>query len=150
MKTSRITANTLYNATRINSIAGKEIGNAGKNVPVVAKIAPNIKAKMEKNKITEDEYLSLLVYAKHLPRGKQELKLNYKELRDQLISDHQEGKESLNVVNGLRRGGMVAKKGLKKGMSLKEHLLTIKNKNRNQTAPIPNVPYPYFKNSFKV
>lgn len=29
-------------------------------------------------------------------------------------------------------------------------MLNIKNKNRNQTTPVPNVNYPYFKNSFKV
>lgn len=66
-----INTKTLFNAVRINSIAGKEIGNAGKNVPQVAKIDQATRKRMEKNNISEDEYLSLLVYAKHLPRGKQ-------------------------------------------------------------------------------
>ena len=145
-----INQKTLFNSTRINSIAGNLKGNAGGNPPQVAKIDQTTLARMKKAKISEDEYLSLLVYAKHLPRGKQELKLNYSTLRDQLIADHQEGKSSLNVVSGLRKGGMISKKGLTKGMSLKEHLLTIKNNNRNPTKPIPNVPYPYFKNNFKV
>lgn len=145
-----INQQTLFNSTRINSIAGNLKGRAGGNVPQVAKIDQTTLAKLKKNKMTEDEYLSLLVYAKHLPRGKQELKLNYNTLRDQLISDNQEGKSALNVTSGLRKGGMVSIKGLTKGMSLKEHLLTIKNKNRNQTKPIPFVNYPYFKNDFKV
>lgn len=102
---------------------------------------------MEKNNITEDEYLSLLVFAKHLPRGKQQLKLNYKELRTQLISDHQEKQHALTVRSGLRKGGKVSMKGIKE-LSLPDHLLNIKNKNRRPKAPINNVPYPYFKNDF--
>ena len=144
-----INTKTLFNAVRINSIAGKEIGNAGKNVPQVAKIDQATRKRMEKNNISEDEYLSLLVYAKHLPRGKQELKLNYATLRDQLIADHQIKKSSLSVTSGLRKGGLVSDKGVKL-LNLKGHLLNIKNKNRNQTTPVPNVNYPYFKNSFKV
>lgn len=150
-----INQKTLFNSTRVNSIGGLEIGHGGGNVPVNPKIDNATRKKMEKNKITEDEYLALLVYAKHLPRGKQQLKLNYSELRDQLISDHQEGKNALNVRTGLRAGGMVSKKGLVKGMTLPEHILTIKNKNRNKNITslgqaIPFVNYPYFKNSFKV
>jgi hypothetical protein len=138
-----INSNTLFNSTRLSSIAGNEKGNAGYSI----KIPNNIDKKLIKNKMTQDEYLSLLVFAKHLPRGKQELKLNYPELRDQLIADNQTGKSSLNQVSGLRRGGIVASKGTK-ALNLKAHLLTIKNTNRNQTTPIPNVDYPYWKNSF--
>ena len=104
---------------------------------------------MTKNNITEDEYLSLLVFAKHLPRGKQALKLNYAVLRDQLISDHQTNGSALTARSGLRKGGLVSDKGLK-ALSLPSHILNIKNKNKNQKFPIPNVPYPYFKNDFNI
>jgi len=141
-----ITQDTLFNSTRLMSIGGKRQGNGG--TPII-EIPKNVLKRMEKNNISEDEYLSLLVFAKHLPRGKQELKLNYKELRDQLISDHQTKGSALNVTSGLRRGGKVSNDGLK-AMSLPHHLLNIKNNNRTPTFPIPNVPYPYFKNDFKL
>tara|TARA_R110000824_G_scaffold39968_1_gene120244 strand:+ start:340 stop:804 length:465 start_codon:yes stop_codon:yes gene_type:complete len=139
-----LNANSLFNSTREMSIGGKRKGNGG--TPII-NIPKNVHDKMKKNNITENEYLSLLVFAKHLPRGKQELKLNYKELRNQLISDHQSKKSALTATSGLRKGGKVSSQGLK-ALSLTDHILTIKNKNRNQTAPIKNVPYPYFKNGF--
>tara|TARA_B100000780_G_scaffold271249_1_gene231981 strand:+ start:1973 stop:2440 length:468 start_codon:yes stop_codon:yes gene_type:complete len=139
-----LTANTLFNSTRIMSIGGKEIGNGGTGSMNIPK---NVRVKMEKNNVTEDEYLSLLVFAKHLPRGKQQLKLNYKELRNQLISDHQEKKSALTATSGLRKGGKVSTNGIK-ALTLPDHILNIKNKNRRPTFPINNVPYPYFKNDF--
>jgi len=139
-----INAQTLYNSVRENSIAGLEQGHGGTSS---ISIPPNVQKKMEKNNITEDEYLSLLVFAKHLPRGKQALKLNYPELRDQLLSDHQEKKSSMTIRSGLRKGGLVSSQGLK-ALTLPDHLLNIKNKNRTPTFPVANVPYPYFKNSF--
>ena len=113
-----INQNTLFNSTRLMSISGKEIGNEGKKM----KIPDNVEKRMKKNKMSQDEYLSLLVFAKHLPRGRQELKLNYPELRDQLIADNQTGKSSLSQTSGLRRGGIVASKG-PKALNLKGHLM---------------------------
>ena len=139
-----ITAATLFNSTRINSIGGFEQGHGGTSE---MKIPDRTRKKMEKNNITEDEYLSLLVFAKHLPRGKQQLKLDYPVLRDQLLSDHQNKKSALTVTSGTRKGGKIATQGLQ-ALALSDHILSIKNNNRNQTFPINNVPYPYFKNDF--
>ena len=143
-----LTENSLNNARRWNSIGGKRQGHGGTaKVDANKNITPDIRKKMEIANISEDEYLNLLVFAKHLPRGKRQLSLNYSELRDQLIANEQVGGSRLSDRTGLAKGGNVAKKGIK-ALTQVEHSLNIKNKNRNQTHPILFTPYPYFKNGF--
>ena len=149
-----LTEQSLNNARRWDSIGGFRQGHGGTKQ---VKIDENTRKKMEKANISEDEYLALLVFAKHLPRGKRELKLNFKELRDQLISNEQTRGSALSDRSGLNKGGKVSISGIKE-LTQVEHVLNIKNKNRNTLHPILKIqnkelsyiPYPYFKNNFTI
>jgi hypothetical protein len=125
-------------------------GKRNLQTPTTITLPTKLKKELQKADISQDEFLAMLVYAKHLPRGKRELKLNYNELRKQLISQVQDNKAYLTDVAGLRLGGKVSMGGSTKALSQTGHILNIKNNNRNETKPIPNVNYPYFKNSFKL
>ena len=110
---------------------------------------------LEGEKMSEDEYITMLEYAKYLPRGKRMMKLNYPELRDMMVSNELM-KNPLDVTSGLRKGGKVAFEGTA-ALSQKEHMLNILNKNKPKNsmykkaklAPeYKNGNYSYFKNNF--
>ena len=112
---------------------------------------------MEGEKMSIDEYITMVEYAKYLPRGYRKLKLNYPELRDMLVSKELM-KTPLDKTSGLSSGGKVAYVGTK-ALSQKEHLATILNKNKPKNAMFKksklsqqysNPDYSYFKNNIKV
>ena len=141
----------LQESDLITSIRKQAIdGNRQLSKPSVIGLPPKLMKKLEKSQVSTDEFLAMLVYAKHLPRGKRELKLNFAELRKQLISEVQDNKAYLTDVAGLRLGGKVAMKTSTKPLSQMQHILNIKNKNQNKTSPVPFVPYPYFKNGIQL
>ena len=139
----------LYESDMINSIRQQAIGGYRKlQRPRTVGIPESTKKRLKEADISTDEFLAMLVYAKHLPRGKRELKLNFKELREQLISEVQADAAYLTQVAGLQLGGKMAEQASTKPLSQQAHIYNIKNKNRKQTKPVPYVDYPYFKNKF--
>jgi len=139
----------LTETNMINSVRSQAIGGFRKfGPPVTIGIPEKTKKALKKADISTDQFLAMLVFAKHLPRGKREIKLNFKELRDQLVSEVQSDEAYLTQVSGLQLGGKVAQQASTKPLSQMQHIYNIKNKNRNQTKPVPNVDYPYFKNGF--
>ena len=105
------------------------------------------KKKLKKSTMTADEFLQMRAYAKHLPRGKRELKLDYSKLRDMLLSENTDTPEdALTKTAGHQRGGKVAIEGNLKSLSQKDHIITIKNNNRLPWNP----DYPYWRNNYKL
>ncbi len=101
-------------------------------------------------KITEDEYLTMLEYAKWLPHGKRQLKLNYAELRDMLVS-HDLEQAPLTKTSGLNKGGKTALEGAK-ALTQREHIATIMNQNRinKKQWPHTNPNFTSFANHIKL
>tara|TARA_R100001244_G_scaffold55560_1_gene47611 strand:- start:3013 stop:3453 length:441 start_codon:yes stop_codon:yes gene_type:complete len=139
----------LKESDMINSVRQQAIGGFRKlSRPRTLGIPEKTKKALKKADISVDEFLAMLVYAKHLPRGKRELKLNFKELRDQLVSEVQSDEAYLTQVSGLQLGGKMAQQASTKPLSQTAHIYNIKNKNRKQSKPVPYVDYPNFKNGF--
>ena len=90
---------------------------------------------IKEGQITQDEYITMLEYAKWLPHGHRRLKLNYPELRNMLVSHDLEA-APLTKTTGLNKGGMVAIKGPAE-LTQREHLSTILNKNRIDKSQWP-------------
>ena len=95
--------------------------------------------KIEKSKITTDEYAVMERFAELLPRGHRKLKLNLPELRDALLSNQK--LNAMTNTQGLRAGGLAsmtnndkanAKKSTKeiKSLNQKDISYIIQNKNR--------------------
>ena len=110
---------------------------------------------LEGEKMSEDEYITMLEYAKYLPRGRRMMKLNYPELRDMMVSNELM-KNPLDVTSGLRAGGKVSFEGTP-ALSQKQHMLNILNKNKPKNSmykksklasEYKNGNYSYFKNNF--
>jgi hypothetical protein len=139
----RINESELINAIRMQSIQG----NKNLSKPQTMQLPKKTMKMLKDADVSTDEYLAMLVYAKHLPRGKRELKLNMTELRKQLTSQVQSSEAYLTDVSGLRLGGKVATGGTK-FLSQQAHIYNIKNKNQTQTKPVEYTPYSYFKNGF--
>jgi len=91
-----------------------------------------VRKKLEESQMTQDEYITMTQYAKWLPSGKRQLKLNYPKLRDTLVS-HDLEKEPLSKTSGLNKGGQVAIHGIQ-ALTQREHLATIINQNRIRRA----------------
>ena len=93
--------------------------------------------------VDEDELVIMEAYAERLPRGKRQLKLNVPELRDMLISKVLE-QSAGTKTSGINAGGKLSYKeyndqgkNTAKLLSMKEHMYTIKNKNKLSTNPNP-------------
>ena len=67
---------------------------------------------MEGESMSTDQYITMVEYAKYLPRGFRKLKLNYPELRDMLVSKELM-KTPLDKTSGLSKGGKIAYLGNK-------------------------------------
>ena len=118
--------NIFFNTARM-SVNGDRTPNIGGYIdetPLDAKMEKSI----EDSKITMDEYLIMSSYARWLPSGLRQMKLNMPKLRDELISV-QLKKEPLSIVSGLRTGGLVSKFG-SKAITQLEYIQNIKNNNR--------------------
>ena len=117
-----------------------------------SKLPMNIAKKLGKSNIDEKEFLTMAAYAKWLPHGKRQLKLNYTELRDMLVANDLT-KAPLTKEPGLNKGGKIAMDGLK-AMSQKEHMTTILNKNRVRNDTVNyggyNPNYTSFKNHIEL
>lgn len=139
----------LTESDMINSVRSQAIGGfRAYGKPNTIAIPKTIQQKLKASAISTEEFLAMLVYAKHLPRGKRELKLNFDDLRKQLLSKIQSDEAYLTQVSGLQLGGKMAMKASTKPLSQMEHIYNIKNKNRNKSKPVPFVDYPIFKNKF--
>tara|TARA_R110000782_G_scaffold101973_1_gene188895 strand:- start:241 stop:693 length:453 start_codon:yes stop_codon:yes gene_type:complete len=101
----------------------------------------------ENGKITMDDYIIMTAYAKVLPQGKRQLKLNMPVLRDMLVAT-QLKKEPQTITSGLSRGGLMSQTLNVKPLTQKSYHTTIKNNNRVKTLEYPylNPSYPSFAN----
>lgn len=124
----RLTLQSINESNNRMSVMGLRNPSSEPKVKLPNKVRQSIKD----GEITEKEYLAMLTYAKYLPRGKRELKLNYPELRDMLVGV-QEREAPLTKSSGLNSGGLLSQsmpvKKLK-AMSQAQHTITIKNENR--------------------
>lgn len=134
----------------------------GKKKPVIPevkiKLSDKIKNKIKNSRISESEFLTMLVFAREQPSGNRKLKLNYSELSKQL-TDQPLNKQALEDRAGINRGGKasMAKTGTKgvKLLDQRNHLYNIKNLNRvqnpkNATQGDYNPNYTSFKNQFVI
>jgi hypothetical protein len=81
--------------------------------------------------ISQDEMIILKEYAKALPSGNRQLKLNMTELKNTLLSN-QLIKDPLTKTSGENRGGNTSLKLKTQGEYIQQ---TIKNKNKLKTNP---------------
>lgn len=93
--------------------------------------------------IDENELIIMEQYAERLPRGKRQLKLNMPELRDMLISSVLESSAGTKT-SGINSGGKLSYKeyndqgkNTAQLLNMKQHIYTIKNKNKLPTNPNP-------------
>ncbi len=101
------------------------------------KLPRAVKERLGKSTMDETAYLAMVEYAKWLPRGKRQLRLNQSELRELLISNDLK-KTSLTKISGLNSGGKLAfsanqgTKQVQKLLTQQEHIKTntIMNNNR--------------------
>ena len=157
----------LSNQNLANSIASQSV--AGKHQPQkemypelsADKMPKAVKERLGKSVMSEDAFLTLREYAKWLPRGKRQLRLNMSELREMLVSNDLKD-TPLTKMNGLNSGGKLSfasnqsTQNVAKLLSQSEHIegVTIKNKNRLKSASNlkggfnPN--YTSFKNNIRL
>ena len=149
----QITLQTINDSNSRMAIMGFRIPDSTPKITLPKRVRQAIAT----NRITEDEYVAMLTYQRLLPRGKRKLKLNYPELRDQLIAVQEIG-APLTDSSGLNDGGKLSLgmpvKKLKE-MTQREHNITIKNKNRvfspeNATPDGKNPNPTSWKNTLKI
>ena len=137
---SKISNEKVYLNVKKNSVGGFQNPTLGKP----EKLVDNKDKGKTKSEITQDEMIVMEEYAKYLPRGKRQLKLNVKELRNTVLANDLMA-APLTKTSGLNRGGNLSLVG-GKPKEQKEYLYTIQNKNK-----LPNNPNPTsFKNNFKI
>jgi hypothetical protein len=138
---SKISNEKVYLNVKKNSVGGFQNPTLGKP----ERLVDNNKDKGKVNaQISQDEMIVMEEYAKYLPRGKRQLKLNVKELRNTVLANDLMA-TPLTKTSGLNRGGNLSLVG-GKPKEQKEYLYTIQNKNK-----LPNNPNPTsFKNNFKI
>jgi len=136
---SKITDKNIYLKVKENAYGGFENPKLGKPEPLVEK-----DQKTKDSKISEDEMIVMGEYAKYLPRGKRQLKLNVPELRNTVLANDLMA-VPLTKTSGLNRGGNLSLVGGKPKQQ-KEYLYTIKNDNKLPGNPNPTS----FKNNFKI
>ena len=101
------------------------------------KLPKSVKERLGKSTMSEEAYLTMTEYAKWLPRGRRQLRLNQSELKELLISNDLK-KTSLTKISGLNSGGKLAfsanqgTKQVQKLLTQQEHIKTntIMNNNR--------------------
>lgn len=145
---SKISNDKVYLNVKKNSVGGFQNPTLGKPEKLVDndkdRRTMNLYKEKGKSEITQDEMIVMEEYAKYLPRGKRQLKLNVKELRNTVLANDLMA-APLTKTSGLNRGGNLSLVG-GKPKEQKEYLYTIQNKNK-----LPNNPNPTsFKNNFKI
>ena len=126
------------------------------------KLPKSVKERLGKSTMSEEAYLTMTEYAKWLPRGKRQLRLNQSELRELLISNDLK-KTSLTKISGLNSGGKLAfgsnqgTKQVQKLLTQAEHIKTntILNNNRVSNSFYnfkggKNPNYTSFKNNIRL
>ncbi len=136
---SKITSDNIYLSVKKNSVGGKQKPTLGQKEKLDV-----VEQKEKESKITEDEMIVMGEYAKYLPRGKRQLKLNVKELRNAVLANDLMA-IPLTKTSGLNKGGNISLIG-GKPKEQKEYLYTIKNDNKLPGNPNPTS----FKNNFKI
>lgn len=155
------TKNIQENRLKHNLGGYKNLNKTGEKKTV--KMSKEMMDKIEKSKISTDEYAVMEKFAGLLPRGHRKLKLNLPELRDALLSNQK--LNAMTQTQGLRAGGLAAmtnndkanaKKSTKeiKSLNQKDISYIIQNKNRvksevnlrNGFNPNPTS----FKNNFRL
>lgn len=138
---SKISNQNVYLNVKKNSVGGYQNPKLGKPEKLVDNKDKETTVKAE---ISQDEMIVMEEYAKYLPRGKRQLKLNIKELRNTVLANDLMA-APLTKTSGLNRGGNLSLVG-GKPKEQKEYLFTIANKNK-----LPNNPnLASFKNNFKI
>jgi hypothetical protein len=120
----------MFKSVQKDSIGGKKIFTTQPPEQLPKKII-----KERKGKISEEEYLVMMEYAKLLPSGKRQLNINMPELRDTLISNDLT-KAPLTKTSGLNSGGNISLLN-KKPKEQSEYLSKLKNKNTLKNNPVP-------------
>ncbi len=129
------------------SVAKKSVGGFEK--PSVPPAMPlnydeEIDMPQRKGELTEDELIIMEEYAKWLPQGKRQLKLNVPQLRNTLLANDLIA-APLTKESGKNRGGMLSLKPDFVPMTQGEHI-TLLNKNKNPENPN----YTGFRNDFMI
>ncbi len=137
---NRIDDNQIFLSVKKKSVGGFEEPKLGK--PEDLKKEKGNEPK--EDKISQDEMIVLEEYAKYLPSGKRQLKLNIPELRNTVLANDLMA-ISGTKTSGLNQGGNLSLKG---GFpkDQKEYIFSIKNKNKLPQNPNPTS----FKNDFKL
>ena len=138
---NRIDDNQIFLSVKKKSVGGFENPKLGK--PDELKTEKGNEPK--EDKISQDEMIVLEEYAKYLPSGKRQLKLNIPELRDTVLSNDLMAIGSTKT-SGLNQGGNLSLKGGFPPKDQKEYIFSIKNKNKLPQNPNPTS----FKNDFKL
>ena len=97
---SKISNQNVYLNVKKNSVGGFKNPKLGKP----EKLVDNKEKEPVKAEITQDEMIVMEEYAKYLPRGKRQLKLNIKELRNTVLANDLMA-IPLTKTSGLNRGG---------------------------------------------
>lgn len=126
------------------------------------KLPKAVKERLGKSVMSEEAYLSMQQYAKWLPRGRRQMKLNMPELKELLVSNDLK-KTSLTKISGLNSGGKLAfganqgTKQVQKLLTQQEHIKTntIMNNNRVSNSFYNfkgglNPAYTSFKNNIRL
>jgi len=140
---SKISNERVYLNVKKNSVGGYQNPTLGNPEKLVDNNKDKDKGKV-KSEISQDEMIVMEEYAKYLPRGKRQLKLNVKELRNTVLANDLMA-APLTKTSGLNRGGNLSLVGGKPKQQ-KEYLYTIQNKNKLANNPNPTS----FKNNFKI
>jgi hypothetical protein len=133
-----ILGSQIHNEIAKYSVSGKHEPNK-ETYPIAldAKLPKAVKERLGKSVMSEEAYLAMVEYAKWLPRGKRQLRLNTPQLKELLLSNDLK-KTALTKTSGLNRGGKLAfasnqnTKQVKQLLTQAEHIkgVTIMNNNR--------------------
>jgi len=150
-----ISSNTLYLKIDKASVDGKK--EFVKDTPEHLSVKKT--KQLEQSRIDKDQYIAMEQFAKLLPRGKRKLKLNMKELREEIFSNPKLA--TLTDDQGLKSGGIVSYKlkgnavrGSKKIDELTQRDFGVSIKNNNRVTSDVNLNngknpnYASFKNNF--
>ena len=120
------------------SVNGKHLPkNETYPIALDKKLPKQVRERLGKSVMSEEAYLTMTEYARWLPRGRRQMKLNMPQLKELLVSNDLK-KTSLTKMSGLNRGGKLAfasnqgTKQVKQLLTQAEHMKgpTIMNNNR--------------------
>ena len=136
----RLTMKQINLAVRKSNIRGKQDLDKYNEELDKPTLTDKEKEAIERSRMSEDQYLAMLEFAKEGARlsGKRQLKLNFPALRDMLVSDNLErGVNSLTDRSGLSRGGKVGEGKPLELLDQRQHLFNLINNNKLRENPNP-------------